>query len=127
MSWNSSFSSSGHCADSLKTKRPFSLIRAICPPFLSASVRSATSFKKGIDGILVMSCGSECPFEKAFPQLSARVGQVGRKLKQWGIENQRIKLTAICTVCAKHVVKEITEMNEYLLKVGPIQKDKIEI
>jgi hypothetical protein len=35
------------------------------------------------------------------------------------LESKRLKLTAICTVCAKHVVKEITEMDEYLRSLQP--------
>mmetsp|Transcript_671 Transcript_671/g.2113 ORF Transcript_671/g.2113 Transcript_671/m.2113 type:complete len:371 (-) Transcript_671:8-1120(-) len=44
-SWNAFSSAAGHCADS-RSRRPFAL-RAKCPPFLSASVRRATSIMKG--------------------------------------------------------------------------------
>jgi coenzyme F420-reducing hydrogenase delta subunit len=73
------------------------------------------SFQKGIDGIIIMSCGEECPYSGAFKKLSLRVNKVMKRIKEeYGLESKRLKLTAICTVCAKHVVKEITEMDEYL-------------
>lgn len=73
------------------------------------------SFQKGIDGIIIMSCGEECPYSGAFKKLSLRINKVMKRMKEeYGLESKRLKLTAICTVCAKHVVKEITEMDEYL-------------
>mmetsp|Transcript_8405 Transcript_8405/g.21707 ORF Transcript_8405/g.21707 Transcript_8405/m.21707 type:complete len:208 (+) Transcript_8405:355-978(+) len=45
--WNSFSSSSGHCADSRSSNPPDLASRARCPPFLSASVRSATSIMNG--------------------------------------------------------------------------------
>mmetsp|Transcript_10164 Transcript_10164/g.34545 ORF Transcript_10164/g.34545 Transcript_10164/m.34545 type:complete len:220 (+) Transcript_10164:486-1145(+) len=45
--WNSFSSSSGHCADSRSRRPPVAASLARWPPFLSASVRSATSIMKG--------------------------------------------------------------------------------
>mmetsp|Transcript_16700 Transcript_16700/g.54405 ORF Transcript_16700/g.54405 Transcript_16700/m.54405 type:complete len:314 (+) Transcript_16700:350-1291(+) len=45
--WNSPSSSSGHCAASRRSNPPVALDRARWPPFLSASVRAATSMAKG--------------------------------------------------------------------------------
>ena len=73
------------------------------------------SLAKGIDGIIIMSCGEECPYHGAFEKLSHRINRVMKKISdEYGLEPQRIKLTAICTICAKHVVKEIKQMNEFL-------------
>mmetsp|Transcript_77956 Transcript_77956/g.241633 ORF Transcript_77956/g.241633 Transcript_77956/m.241633 type:complete len:236 (+) Transcript_77956:551-1258(+) len=47
VSWKAFSSSSGHCADSRSSRPPPSFFLARCPPFLSASVRSATSIMKG--------------------------------------------------------------------------------
>ncbi len=70
---------------------------------------------KGIDGIIIMSCGEECPYHGAFEKLSQRINRVMKKIgDEDNLEPQRIKLTAICTICAKHVVKEVKEMTEFL-------------
>mmetsp|Transcript_52794 Transcript_52794/g.141396 ORF Transcript_52794/g.141396 Transcript_52794/m.141396 type:complete len:236 (-) Transcript_52794:431-1138(-) len=47
VSWKAFSSSSGHCADSRSSRPPPSFFLARWPPFLSASVRSATSIMKG--------------------------------------------------------------------------------
>jgi len=72
------------------------------------------SFEKGIGGIIVMSCGVECPYEGAYEKLAARLDKVTLGLKERGINPRRLKLTAICTVCTKSFLKEVTEMNKVL-------------
>jgi F420-non-reducing hydrogenase iron-sulfur subunit len=71
-------------------------------------------FEKGIGGIIVMSCGVECPYEGAFERLAARLDRVALGLKVRGITQGRLKLCAICTVCTKSFLKEANEMNALL-------------
>ncbi|MHA1973621.1 MAG: hydrogenase iron-sulfur subunit [Candidatus Hodarchaeales archaeon] len=102
---------------------PNSFVIRVPSPVLFPEDFYLRTFKKGIDGIIIMSCGEECPYSGAFKRLSLRVNKVMKKLKNdFGLEPQRIKLTAICTVCAKHVVKEITEMNKYLKALSPARE-----
>lgn len=80
------------------------------------------SFRKGIDGILIFSCGEECPFPGGFHQLSIRVNKMMQALKAtYNLDPQRIKLTSICSVCAKHVVKHIKEMDTHLRTLPPVR------
>ncbi len=67
-------------------------------------------FEKGFAGIIVMSSGSDCPYEGAYPRLSARIGRVYQRMKERGIPTNRLKLTTICTVCRAAFLKEISEM-----------------
>jgi F420-non-reducing hydrogenase iron-sulfur subunit len=71
-------------------------------------------FEKGVGGILIMSCGHECPYIGAFEKLLARVDRVKLGLKERGVSPDRLRLSAICTVCTKPFLKEIAEMNEQL-------------
>ena len=71
-------------------------------------------FDKGIGGILIMSCGHECPYTGAFAKLAARIDRVKLGLKERGIDPGRIRLSAICTVCTKPFLKEIDELNTLL-------------
>ena len=73
-------------------------------------------FEKGIGGILVMSCGHECPYIGAFDKLLARIDRVKLGLKERGISPDRLRLSAICTVCTKPFLKEIAEMNALLAR-----------
>ena len=71
-------------------------------------------FEQGVGGILVMSCGHECPYIGAFEKLLARLDRVKLGLKGRGISPDRLRLSAICTVCTKPFLKEIAEMNALL-------------
>jgi F420-non-reducing hydrogenase iron-sulfur subunit len=73
-------------------------------------------FERGIGGIIVMSCGVECPYEGAYEKLAARIDRVSLGLKERGINQGRLKLCSICTVCTKPFLKVIQEMNELLTK-----------
>jgi F420-non-reducing hydrogenase iron-sulfur subunit len=76
-------------------------------------------FQKGFGGIIVMSCGEECPYHGAFPRLAARVDCVYRGLKGRGLDPRRIRLTAICTVCSSAFLREVNQMSELLQQLGP--------
>ncbi len=72
-------------------------------------------FEKGIAGIIVMSCGHECPYEGAYDRFAARIGRVHALMKERGLDTKRLRLCAICTVCSSAFVKEVKQMNEYLI------------
>jgi F420-non-reducing hydrogenase iron-sulfur subunit len=71
-------------------------------------------FEKGVGGIIVMSCGEECPYRGAFHQLAARLDRVSLGLRERGIDPRRLKLCSICTVCTKSFLREVAEMEETL-------------
>ena len=70
------------------------------------------AFEKGIGGIIIMSSGSDCPYEGAYERLSKRVARVYEQMKVKGIAANRLKLTTICTVCRAAFLKEISEMEK---------------
>lgn len=74
------------------------------------------AFEKGVDGIIVMSSGSDCPYEGAYKRLSERIGRVYAQMKERGIPANRLKLTTICTVCKAAFLKEIKDMQDNLAK-----------
>ncbi len=76
-------------------------------------------FKKGIGGIVIMSCGVECPYEGAYQVLAKRIDRVYEMMKQENLDIRRLRLTAICTVCNRAFLKEVNEMNELVKKIGP--------
>jgi F420-non-reducing hydrogenase iron-sulfur subunit len=83
-------------------------------------------FQKGIGGIIVMSCGEECPYHGAYPRLAARVDRVYRGLKGLGLDPRRIRLTAICTVCSSAFLREVNQMNDLLRQLGPPQRGELQ-
>jgi F420-non-reducing hydrogenase iron-sulfur subunit len=77
-------------------------------------------FEKGIDGIIVMSCGHECPYEGAYDRLAAQISEVHKLMKQRGLETNRLRLCAICTVCSKAFLKEVRQMCELLAEPSSV-------
>lgn len=74
------------------------------------------AFEKGIDGIIVMSSGSDCPYIGAYQRLAARINRVYEEMKKRKINISRLKLTTICTVCKAAFLKEIREMREKIMQ-----------
>jgi F420-non-reducing hydrogenase iron-sulfur subunit len=83
-------------------------------------------FARGIDGILVAAAGSDCPFLGAYERLARRIDKLTRMIKEGGLETQRIRLTAICTVCVKAFLKEVNRLDEAIRKCGPVDRELAE-
>lgn len=82
-------------------------------------------FKKGISGIIVMSCGEECPYESAYAALAKRLDRVYKMMRERELDIRRLKLTAICTVCNRAFLKNINEMNNLVREIGlPTEGEK---
>ncbi len=78
-------------------------------------------FAKGIGGIIVMSCGVECPYEGAYEALARRIDQVYKLMKERDLDIRRLRLTAICTVCNRAFVNEVNQMKQVVEELGPPQ------
>ena len=76
-------------------------------------------FRKGISGIIIMSCGEECPYEGAYHALAKRIDRVYALMKSRSIDVRRLRLTAICTVCNRAFLKEVNDMNALVQELGP--------
>ena len=80
------------------------------------------AYSQGIDGILIAACGSDCPYQGAYDKLAARIDELTSRMKSGGLEIERIRITAICTVCIKAFLKEIAEMSDHLYQLGPVDR-----
>jgi coenzyme F420-reducing hydrogenase delta subunit len=76
-------------------------------------------FAKGIGGIIIMSCGEECPYHGAYNALAKRIDRVYQMMKSRKLDLRRLRLTAICTVCIRAFLKEVNDMNHLLQELGP--------
>jgi coenzyme F420-reducing hydrogenase delta subunit len=72
------------------------------------------TLEKGVDGIIVMSCGHECPYEGAYDRLAVRISRTHADMKERGLDPKRLRLCAICTVCSRAFLKEVAAMHDYL-------------
>lgn len=76
-------------------------------------------FDKGISGIIIMSCGAECPYKGAYEALAGRIDRVYARMKERGLDTRRLRLTAVCTVCNRAFLKEVNDMNQLVKELGP--------
>ena len=79
-------------------------------------------FERGIDGILIASCGTDSPYEGSYEQLATRINAVYRLMRERGIDVHRLKLTSICSVCTKAFVKEVESMAAVMEELGPVER-----
>ena len=89
------------------------ILRIPAPALLPRAFYLRT-FEKGMDGIIVMSCGHECPYEGAYDRLAARISRTHKDMKERGMDPKRLRLCAICTVCSRPFLKEVAQMHDYL-------------
>jgi len=76
-------------------------------------------FKKRISGIIIMSCGEECPYDGAYKALATRLDRVYKMMKESDLDVRRLRLTAICTVCNRAFLNEVNQMNALVKELGP--------
>ena len=81
------------------------------------------TFERGIDAILVMYSGTDSPYKGDADRTAALINRVYPLMKARGIDTRRLRLVAICTVCTKAFLKEVTQMNELLQTIGPVKSE----
>ncbi len=82
------------------------------------------AFKKGIDGVFVAADGTDCPFSADCPDLTAKaVARSQEAMKKEGINPARLKMAAICSVCAEAFVNHMKTFYNDLYKFGGVKEE----
>lgn len=81
------------------------------------------TFEKGIDAIIIMYSGTDCPYKGGAERTAKIVNETYPLMKERGIDTRRLRLVAICTVCTKPFLKEIEQMNTVLDEIGLVQQE----
>ncbi len=97
------------------------VLPVVCPCMFPESFY-LRAFERGIDAIIVMYSGSDCPYPGGAERTAKLINQTYPLMKERGIDTRRLRLTAICTVCTKPFLKEVTEMRALLDEIGPIER-----
>lgn len=75
------------------------------------------AFEKGYDGVFIAADGTDCPFsETCTERTSDVVAQTHKLMKEKGINPAKLKMAAICSVCAEPFVKHMNNFVEELSK-----------
>ncbi len=66
------------------------------------------AFEKGFDGVFIAADGTDCPYGESCTEKTAKVVKVSHdKMKIMGINPARLKMAAICSVCAEPFVRQV--------------------
>jgi coenzyme F420-reducing hydrogenase delta subunit len=81
------------------------------------------AFERGMDAIIVMFSGTDNPYRGGSERAAALINKTYPLMKERGIDTRRLRLVAICTVCSKAFLKEISQMSELLQRIGPVRHE----
>jgi len=98
------------------------VLPTVCPSMFPEEFYLRT-FEKGIDAILVMYSGTDCPFKGGAERTAEIINRVYPRMKEQGIDPRRLRLMAICTVCTKPFLKEVAGMNSLLREIGLVRNE----
>jgi len=80
----------------------------------------AYAIDQGFDGVFVASDGDECAYLPDCAERASRImAQAQALLKEAGQSPQRLKMAAICSVCAEPFTKHVTQFASALASLGP--------
>lgn len=98
-------------------------------PVMSAAIFPESfylkAFEQGFDGILVMYSGTDSPYKGAPERTAQIVNSTYELMKEREMDVRRLKLAAICTVCVRPFLNEVTKMNDLLAQIGPLQRPDV--
>jgi F420-non-reducing hydrogenase iron-sulfur subunit len=83
------------------------------------------AFEAGFDGVFIATDGEECAYLHDCAKRSNKVVQTAQKvLKDQGMESGRVRVAAICSVCAEPFTKHMTTFSAALAAMGPAKAGK---
>ncbi|MEA2030474.1 MAG: hydrogenase iron-sulfur subunit [candidate division Zixibacteria bacterium] len=80
------------------------------------------ALQHGFDGVFIAADGTDCPFVPDCTARTAKIVDDGQALlKENNIEPSRLKMAAVCSVCAEPFVKHMKNFQVSLKKLGSTQ------
>jgi coenzyme F420-reducing hydrogenase delta subunit len=81
------------------------------------------ALENGFDGVFVAADGSDCAYVSDCTARTARTTAAAQAaLKAKSLEPARVKMAALCSVCAESFQKHMNQFSEALRKMGPAKK-----
>jgi F420-non-reducing hydrogenase iron-sulfur subunit len=80
------------------------------------------ALETGFDGVFVASDGDECAYLPDCGKRSARiVGEAQKQMKERGLDANRLRMAAICSVCSEPFTKHVQQFSSALVELGPAE------
>lgn len=81
------------------------------------------ALEKGFDGVFIAADGEECAYLSDCTERSGKiVARAQEMIQKEGFEPQRLRMSAICSVCAEPFTNQIKEFSETLQNLGSARK-----
>jgi len=81
------------------------------------------ALRSGFDGVFIASDGDECAYLQDCSARSAAIVRSAQALlDEAGFAGQRLRMAAICSVCAAPFTKHIRDFAEALAELGPPER-----
>ena len=78
------------------------------------------ALQRGFDGVFIAADGEECAHLPDCAQRASRIAADAQALlTENGYEPQRLKMAAICSVCAEHFIRYMHDFSATLAELGP--------
>lgn len=82
------------------------------------------AFKNGADAVFIGGCHpGDCHYQEGNYNTMRRFSLLRKMLRQFGIEDERVRLEWVSAAEGERFAKVITEMTEQVKKLGPFVKD----
>lgn len=82
------------------------------------------AFERGFDGVFIASDGEECALLSDCSERSARIAaEAQERMKAAGYAPERLRMAALCSVCAEPFVNYMREFSEKLADLGPVRAE----
>jgi coenzyme F420-reducing hydrogenase delta subunit len=80
------------------------------------------AFESGFDGVFVASDGDECAYLHDCAKRSSRImAEAQAELKTRGIDGNRLRMAAICSVCSEPFTRHMVTFATALATMGPVR------
>lgn len=74
------------------------------------------AFEEGFSGVFVAADGTDCPYDLSCVEKTATIIKKAHQLmKEKGLELSRLKMAAICSVCAEPFVRHMNNFSKELI------------
>ncbi len=98
------------------------ILPVICPSMFPEDFY-LKAFERGIDAIIVMFSGTDCPYKGGAERTAEIINRTYQRMKERGIDTRRLRLVAICTVCTAAFYREVNQMVKLLEEIGPVKAE----
>jgi coenzyme F420-reducing hydrogenase delta subunit len=78
------------------------------------------ALQRGFDGVFIASDGDECAYLPDCAKRSSKiVADAQARMRETGLDPQRLRLAAICSVCSEPFTKHVEGFSAALVALGP--------